>query len=158
MIVLGIDPGLAATGWAVVKKEKNPELISYDCIKTETKDSFDERLCFIFHEIKKIIIKTKPQAAAIEEIFFAKNTKTAIKVAQAVGAIKIACRECKIPVFEYTPLNIKISIAGYGRAEKQEVEIMISKILNLKKKIRPHHAVDAIAVSLTHLFTNPQLK
>jgi len=158
MIVLGIDPGLAATGWAVVKKEEKPKLIDCGCIKTKKEEAFSERLCFIFHEVKKIASKAKPQAAAIEEIFFAKNTKTAIKVAQAMGVIKLACRESKIPVFEYTPLNIKTTITGYGRADKDQVKSMILKTLNLKKKIKWNHTFDAIAVSLTHLFTNPQLK
>ena len=158
MIVLGIDPGLAAVGWAVVKKEKKIKLIDCGCIKTETKDSFDKRLCFIFDEIKKIAAKAKPQAAAIEEIFFAKNTKTAIKVAQAMGVIKLACRESKVPVFEYTPLNIKITITGYGRADKNQVKSMVLRTLNLKKKIKWSHTFDAMAVSLTHLFTNLQLK
>ena len=157
MIVLGIDPGLASTGWALVKKNEKPELIDYGCITTDKKENFAERLCEIFHEVKKLALKTKPQVMAIEDLFFAKNAKTAIDVAQAMGVIKVACRESKIPVFEYTPLNIKTTITGYGRADKKQMEEMVLKILDLKKKIRPHHAVDAIAVSLTHLFTNQGL-
>ncbi len=158
MIILGIDPGLASTGWAILKKGKEPRLLGYGCIKTGKEENFSERLCFIFHEVKKLILKAKPQAMAIEEIFFAKNIKTAIKIAQVMGVIKVACKESGMPVFEYTPLNVKMTITGYGRADKNQVEIMVSKILNLKKKVKPSHAADAVAVSLTHLFTNSQLK
>lgn len=154
MIILGIDPGLAATGWAALKKEKKPKLIDYGCIKTEKKDGFDKRLDFIFKEVKKITLQIKPQAVAIEGIFFAQNSKTAIKVAQAMGVIKLACQKSKVPIYEYAPLHIKTTVAGYGRAQKKEMESMIIKKLKLKKRIKPSHAVDAIAVSLTHLFSN----
>lgn len=158
MIVLGIDPGLASTGWAVLENGKNLRLLDSGCIRTKKKDPFSQRLTSLSQQIKKLALKTKPKAVAIEEIFFSKNTKTAIKVAQAIGAIKVACCELDIPVFEYTPLNIKIAITGYGRADKKQVKYMVKKILNLKRKITTNHAVDAVAVSLTHFQTNSNLK
>lgn len=157
MIILGIDPGLAAVGWAVLKKE-GPELIDYDCIRTEKGKDFSQRLDLIFDKVRGVAARTKPQAAAVEELFFAKNMKTAIKVAQVMGVIKLACRRSGLSVFEYTPLNIKMTIAGYGRADKKQVGRMVSKLLHLKKEIKPHHAADAAAVALTHLFTNHRLK
>lgn len=158
MVILGIDPGLASTGWAVLEKGKNLQLLDTGCIRTKKEKTLSQRLGNLFQEIKKLAKKTKPKAVAIEEVFFAKNVKTAIKVAQAMGAIKAACCELEIPVFEYTPLNIKTAIAGYGRADKRQVKYMVKKILNLKTKITPSHAVDAVAVCLTHLQTNSKLK
>jgi len=158
MIILGIDPGLADTGWAIIKKEKPLKLISYGCIKTKKEENFAKRLGLIHNKINELIKDYKPDQLAIEEIFFAKNAKTAIKIAQVTGVVKFTGQDCNLDVFEYTPLNVKMTITGYGRADKKQIQVMVSKLLNLKDKITPSHAADAVAVCLTHLNTNHKLK
>ncbi len=158
MKILGIDPGLAATGWAIVEKAKTPLLGDYGCITTAKTASFASRLDAIFRKSQAIIRQYRPDILAIEELFFAKNSKTAINVAQAMGVVKLAGQQANIPVIGYTPLHIKIAIVGYGRADKHQVEFMVKKILHRRESIKPNHAADAVAVALTHLFQNPQLK
>ncbi len=160
MVVLGIDPGLASVGWSVVKgTHKSQKLIDYGVITTTNKSGFDTRLHFIFEEVKHIIetCEEKPTIAAMEELFFAKNAKTAIKVGQAIGVIKLACFYSNLEIVEYTPLNIKTTITGYGNADKDQVTYMVSQTLGIKEKISPDHAADAAAIALTHLFTNKSL-
>lgn len=157
MIVLGIDPGLASVGWAVVKKGVTPKLLDYGCLATKPGLSLPHRLGQIAAAVKKLITKNQPQVLAIEEIFFAKNVKTAIIVAQVMGVIKMIGQQAGVEVCSYTPLNIKTTVAGYGRADKKQVEVMVSKTLRVNQQIKPDHAADAAAVCLTHLFTNQEL-
>jgi len=158
MIVLGIDPGLAETGWSVLESQKTLTLIDYGCLKTKKETDFSERLVELADQVSLLVEKYKPDVLAIEELFFAKNVKTAIKVAECLGVIKYTVKKSGFPVYEYTPLNIKMTIAGYGRADKEQVELMVSRILKLKTKVKPDHAADAVAVALTHLYTNLKLK
>ena len=157
MKILGIDPGLASTGWAVIQKEKTPLLAAYGCIHTSQKKGFSQRLAIIFQKITAIIDKHHPQAMAIEDLFFAKNSKTALNVAQAMGVIKLAAIQAKLPIYVYTPLHIKTTMVGYGRADKHQVEFMVKKVLHRQEAIKPNHAADAVAAALTHLFQNQQL-
>lgn len=159
MNILGIDPGLASIGWAVLQNEKGKfTLLDYGCFKTDKDNNFSSRLKSIFEEINKLAIKYNLQVLAVEELYFAKNVKTAIMVSQCLGVIKLAGEMLKLPVMEYTPLNVKMTITGYGRAEKKQVEFMVKKTLGIKKDIKPDHAADAVAVALTHCFTNSKLK
>lgn len=159
MNVLGIDPGLASVGWAVLKFDKGFfKLIECGCIETKKEVSFSSRLGIIFKEIKKLSEKFDLDVLAVEELYFAKNVKTAILVAQCLGVIKLAGHQLKLPVFEYTPLNVKMTITGYGRAEKKQVEFMVKQTLGLKDGVKPSHASDAVAVALTHCFTNQKIK
>jgi len=161
MKIIGIDPGLASTGWAVLKQSKTNsdeiKLIKAGCLKTKSGLKISRRLEIIHDEIIKVIEKHQPKEMAVEEIFFAKNVKTAIKVAQAVGVIKYSGIEAGLDVFGYTPLNIKTAITGYGRAKKQQVQFMVKKIVKTEKEIKPDHAVDAAAAGITHLFTNQKM-
>lgn len=161
MRVLGIDPGLAETGWAILEQDEKDtdkvSLVASGSFKTKAGSKISRRLEIIHGKISKIIEKYQPEEMAVEEIFFAKNVKTAIKVAQAVGVIKYAGIEAGLSVFGYTPLNIKTAITGYGRAEKRQVQFMVKKIVKTDKEIEPDHAVDAAAAALTHLFTNQKL-
>jgi len=157
MKVLGIDPGLASTGWAVLSKALRPQLEAYGCITTAKASGFTARLEEIFQAISEIIRQNRPAAMAVEELFFAKNSKTAIMVAQAIGVIKLAGVKAKIPVFGYTPLHVKMATVGYGQADKRQVEFMVKKILHRQEAIKPNHAADAVAVALTHLQRNPRL-
>ena len=153
-MILGIDPGLENTGWGVIdEREESLKLIECGVILTSSKDKSEERLEKIFEEVQKIIKKYKVEEVAVESLFFAKNAKSALKVAEAIGVIKVAAKNLDKPIFEYTPLQIKMALVGYGRAEKEQVEIMVKNCLNLTEDIRPSHAADAVATALTHGFT-----
>lgn len=156
MIILGIDPGLAATGYGVIenrktqivnrKAEKGSWLVvEYGCIRTEAKEPKAERLSKIHREIKKLIKKFRPDVVAIEELFFGANAKTAMMVGEARGVVLLACGEAKIDIKEYTPLEIKIALTNYGRAEKIQVQKMVQRFLNLPELPKPDHAADALA-------------
>lgn len=159
MIVLGIDPGLAEMGWAAVEGNgRKPGLIEHGCFKTEKTAIFSSRLSKLGRQIRALIRKFHPNELAIEELFFAKNAKTAIKIAQCIGAIKLSADQLGVKVYEYTPLNVKMTMTGFGRAEKSQVQKMVTRLLGLSKKITSDHAADAAAVALTHIFTNKRLK
>jgi len=148
---LGIDPGLNNVGWAVLKDEET--LMDYGCIENEKKIDPAEKLEIIHEEIGKLVEKYKPEVVAIEGLFFAKNKKSALKVAEAMGAIKTAARERGAKIKVYTPLQVKMAVVGYGRADKDQVLDMVQRILGIEEKIEPDHAADAVAVGLTHLMT-----
>ncbi|PIZ58823.1 crossover junction endodeoxyribonuclease RuvC [Candidatus Shapirobacteria bacterium CG_4_10_14_0_2_um_filter_40_12] len=151
-MILGIDPGLENTGWAVVNYElriSNYKLLDYGVIKIKSKD----RLKDIYNGVEKIIKKYKIKEMAVESMFFAKNAKSALKVSEAIGAIKVCGTKNGVGVTEYTPLQVKMALTGYGRAEKEQVEQMVGTYLKLQKMIQPSHAADAVAVALTHGFT-----
>ncbi|MFA5025818.1 MAG: crossover junction endodeoxyribonuclease RuvC [Candidatus Shapirobacteria bacterium] len=149
-MILGIDPGLENTGWGVVDNNK---LIDCGVILTTKKDKSELRLENIFEEIQKIIKKYMIEEVAMESLFFAKNIRSAMAVSEAIGVIKVAAMNLGKPVFEYTPLQIKQALVGYGRAEKEQVELMVRDCLNLEEPITPGHASDAVAAALTHGFT-----
>ena len=149
-MILGIDPGLENTGYGIVEDEK---LITCGVILTNKKDSSVDRLGKIYDELEKIIKKFKVQEMAIETLFFAKNAKSALKVSEAIGVIKVCGKKNGLAVAEYTPLQVKLALVGYGRAEKEQVEIMVRDSLGLSEPISPSHASDAVAVALTHGFT-----
>lgn len=149
MIILGVDPGTAIIGFGIIKIEKNKsELIEYGCIKTDPKFSTAERLNKLDKELAKIIKKYKPDKAAVEDIFFFKNLKTVIKVSQARGVILARIAKMKIPVYEYTPLQVKQAVTSYGRAEKKQVQQMVKLLLNLKEIPKPDDAADALAIAI----------
>lgn len=149
MILLGIDPGLATTGWGVIKHEKgNLQKIDYGVVSTSTKLSFPRRLEKIHSEITKIIKKYKPQVVAVENIFFCKNAKTAMLVGQARGVILIAAIQNKKEVYEYTPLQVKQAICAYGRADKKQIQSMVKILLNLKEAPKSDDAADALAIAI----------
>ena len=148
-IILGIDPGFGRIGWGIVIQEGTEwHPVNYGCIETSIKDSFVDRLAELHKEIIKIIKKYKPTRMAVEDLFFFKNVKTAIKVGQARGVILLAGVENNLPIDEFTPLQIKQAITGYGRAEKQQMQKMVQTILGLKQKIKSDDAADALAVAL----------
>ena len=156
MVILGLDPGLATLGYGVIKKEprKKAEMLDYGVILTPKDENLAVRLCMVEKGLKQIIEKFKPDEIAVEELFFAKNVKTAISVAHARGVILLtANKECG-RLFEYTPLQIKQALTGYGRAEKIQIQQMVKNLLNLKAIPKPDDAADALAVALTHAQTN----
>lgn len=156
MRVLGIDPGLATVGFGVLDTDGrgNAVAVSHGVILTPKTESIPVRLAMIEEDLKKLIAKYKPQEIALEELFFNDNQKTAINVAQARGVILLTCvKECG-RLYEYTPLQIKQALTGYGRAEKRQIQEMVKTMLKLKAVPKPDDAADAVAVALTHVFTN----
>ncbi|MBU4210904.1 crossover junction endodeoxyribonuclease RuvC [Patescibacteria group bacterium] len=153
-MILGIDPGLANVGWGVVEDYK---LIGCGCVETVSSMDLSDRLGRIYGEVEKLIKKYKPKAMAIEGLYFAKNVKSAIQVAEAMGVIKVCGVKNGLEVIEYTPLQIKMALTGYGRADKDQVEYMVKNLLGLDEITKPDHAVDAVAVALTHMTTNREL-
>ena len=149
-VILGIDPGFGRTGWGVIEKVAGEWLaVAWGCIETSAKDPFANRLCELHEELKLIIKKYKPTIVAVEDLFFAKNVKTAMKVGQARGAILLTIKEFGLPLYEFTPLQIKQAITGYGRAEKRQMQKMVGMLLKIKTKITPDDAADALAAALT---------
>lgn len=151
MIILGIDPGTALTGFAVISVEGNVfKPIEYGCIYTDSKIDLEKRLVKIFNEISLLIDKYKPTEMAVEELFFNKNVKTALSVGQARGAVLLAGALKDLKVDGYTPLQIKQGVVGYGRADKRQVQHMVKVILNLAEIPKPDDAADAVAVAICH--------
>lgn len=149
-IFLGIDPGYAITGYGIIKIQGDKiSTLDYGIIQTPAKQEFIQRLEKINTELNKIIKKHKPEVAGCEKLFFAKNTKTAIDVGQARGVILLTIRQNKLQVAEFTPLEIKQCVAGYGQADKKQIQTMVKTLLNLKTIPQPDDAADALAVALT---------
>ncbi len=158
MIILGIDPGYAIVGYGVIKYENSRYVtLDYGAVTTEAKTKFSTRLEKIYDGVSEIANKWKPQALAIEELFFNSNTKTAIDVAQARGVIMLAAVKSGIPVFEYTPLQVKQAVVGYGRAEKSQVMEMTRLLLGLKKVPKPDDTADALAMAICHAHSSGSL-
>ncbi len=155
MIILGIDPGIAIVGFGVIEKTKNDiKVIDYGVITTHKDTRTPKRLQQVYSGIMQLIDKYKPDAIALEELFFNNNVTTAITVAQARGVLLIASANYTDNLFEYTPLQIKQALTGNGRAEKKQVQYMVKAILNLNSIPKPDDAADALAVALTHAQTN----
>jgi len=151
MIILGIDPGIAIMGYSILECKGNKfNAIDYGCIRTDSKLLFPDRIKIIYDSLTEIIKKYNPDDLAIEELFFNKNVKTAIKVGQARGVEILAAVNQGLDIYEYTPLQIKQAVVGYGRADKNQVQEMVKILLNLKEKPKPDDVADALAVSICH--------
>ncbi|GBE16966.1 crossover junction endodeoxyribonuclease RuvC [bacterium BMS3Abin15] len=152
MKTLGIDPGTATTGWAILEESLGKiNSLAHGCICTPKEKSTAQRLKETSNDLKKIIKKYKPEEAAVEDIFFFKNLKTAVKVSQSRGAILLTLEELKVKIFEYTPLQVKQALTGYGRAEKRQIQIMTKEFLNLKSIPKPDDVADALATGICHI-------
>lgn len=155
MRILGIDPGIARCGWGMVEvRTSNFEVRSYGCVETKASAPIEKRLMVIYKEIIKLIEKYKPDAISVEELFFNTNSKTAFIVGEARGVVLLAGAEKNIPISVFTPLQVKMAITGYGRAEKNQIGQMVKVLLKLKEIPKPDDVNDALAVALTHAFTN----
>ena len=154
MTILGIDPGTARLGWGIIKDQSNHQTVGdYGCIETKKNKSDATRLKNLFDKLITLIKTYKPDVIAVEDLFFFKNKKTIIKVSQARGVILLAAETLKIPNFSYSPLQIKMAVTGYGRADKNQVQQMVKTILNLSSVPKPDDTADALAVALTHAFS-----
>lgn len=151
MIILGIDPGLAIVGWGVIEyRNTRFRTIAYGSIQTPAGTRTEERLKQIFDGMNELIEKYHPEAVAVEELFFNTNITTGIRVAEARGIILLAAENAGIPIQEYTPLQVKQSVVGYGRAEKKQVISMVTMLLGLKDPPKPDDTADALAIAICH--------
>ena len=154
MVVLGIDPGYAIVGWGVIEYSHSRfKVLGYGAITTEAQTPFPERLQIIYNDMCYLFTKYKPEVMSMEKLFYNSNQKTVIDVAQARGVITLAAQMNNKDIFEYTPLQVKQSVTGYGRAEKQQVMAMVKMLLNLQKIPRPDDAADALAMAICHAHT-----
>lgn len=152
MLVVGIDPGVATTGYGVVRDTVNGILlVDYGVVTTPPNLALAQRLLLLHHELEKIIQLHRPESAAVEKLFFQKNVTTAIAVGQARGVALLTLAENQIEVSEYTPLEVKQAVAGYGSADKKQVQYMVKAILNMEVIPTPDDAADALAIAICHL-------
>lgn len=153
MIALGIDPGIATTGFGVVREERNGQLtaLAHGVIETPKIEPLPRRLQMLNQQLRDLIETWQPQEAAVEELFFATNAKTAMIVGQARGVVLLTLQNAGVEIHEYTPLQVKQAISGYGQADKKQMQEMVRLLLNLSKIPKPDDAADALAIAITHL-------
>lgn len=150
MIILGIDPGTATTGYALIKKLKNStyEILDFGVITTRKNLSDAARLVILQKDLQELIKKYRPETAGVEKLYFEKNAKTAMAVSQARGVVLFALEKNKIPIKEFTPLQMKSIVCGYGKADKKQVQFMVQKTFGLKNIPKPDDAADALGLAL----------
>lgn len=159
MITLGIDPGTALLGWGVVDEQAGTlSLVECGVLKTPAGMPQAQRLLSIFNGLKELLNTYRPDAAAVEELFFSKNVTTALTVGQARGVVLLALAEAAIPLFEYKPLVVKQAVAGYGGADKKQMQEMVRMTLRLAAVPRPDDAADAVAIAICHAYSAPMLR
>jgi crossover junction endodeoxyribonuclease RuvC len=154
-LALGIDPGTATTGYGLVDTEPDGSLVAvkYGVILTPKESTASARLVMIYDQLHELLDEYKPQLAAVEKLFFARNVTTALAVGQARGVVMLALEQAGLEVFEYTPKEVKNAVAGYGSAEKRQVQEMVRALLQLDSIPKPDDAADALAIAITHLNT-----
>ena len=151
MIILGIDPGLAIVGWGIIEYQGAKfRTIAYGSINTPKGTRTEERLRLIYEGMNELIEKYRPDAMAVEELFFTNNITTGIRVAEARGVILLSAENACVPIFEYTPPQVKQAVVGYGKAEKRQVISMVTMLLNLPKPPKPDDTADALAIAICH--------
>ena len=153
MLVIGIDPGTAITGYGLVKERDDGslEVIDFGVIVTPKESPMPRRLLVLYRCLKQLLILHQPQSCAVEKLFFQRNVRTALTVGQARGVVLLALTEADLPIGEYTPLEVKQAIAGYGGADKNQVQQMVKAILNLDSVPQPDDAADALAIAICHI-------
>ena len=152
MIVLGIDPGTAITGYGLVSEQGGQAVaVAHGAITTASDLALPDRLLAIHRELDQIIRQYRPDQAAIEQLFFNKNVRTALAVGHARGVVMLTLAQAGVPMYEYTPLEVKLAVSGNGRADKRQVQHMVALLLNLAKIPKPDDAADALAIALCHL-------
>ncbi|MEW6181993.1 MAG: crossover junction endodeoxyribonuclease RuvC [Bacillota bacterium] len=153
MLVLGVDPGTAITGYGLVKEGKGSKLVPvcYGYFATESDWPLTRRLQTIYHDVTRVISEFKPDAVAVEDLFFNKNVRTAMAVAYARGMTLLAAAEADCPVFEYSPPAVKRAVTGMGRATKEQVKYMVQRLCGLESPLSPDDVADALAVAVCHL-------
>lgn len=156
MIVLGIDPGTATTGYGVLHEREDGSLdvVDYGVILTPADDPMPERLLTLYRKLKEIILLHHPISGAVEKLFFQKNVRTALSVGQARGVVLLTMVEAGMNISEYTPLEVKQAVAGYGGADKSQMQQMVRALLGLSDIPRPDDAADALAIAICHIHSN----
>lgn len=150
MKILGIDPGFARLGYAILEGDKkNVRVIACDCFETSQKLSYEKRLVLAAEKVKSLLSKYRPDTIAIEKVFFAKNQKTALQIAEVRGVLLYLAASSKLPAYEYTPLQVKMALCGYGKATKEEVQKMLKILLKKRSLPKSDDATDALAIGLT---------
>lgn len=158
MIILGIDPGIATIGFGLLKYEKGSySLLNCGVVTTPAHTPLSERLSIIYDDVRGLLENFKPNAVSIEELFFNTNITTGISVAHGRGVILLACKQANVDIFEYTPLQVKQAVAGYGRADKKQVMEMVKRLCRLPEVPRPDDAADAVALALCHARSSTSL-
>ena len=151
LVILGIDPGFAIVGWGVISYRSNTLLpVAFGAITTEAHTDFNLRLKQIYDDTVELITKSNPDAVSIEKLYFTTNVTTGIQVAQARGVILLAAQQAGVPIYEYTPLQVKTAVTGYGKARKHQVMEMTRRLLHLKEVPKPDDTADALAIAITH--------
>ena len=151
MLILGIDPGYAIIGWGIIRFERGKYIpVDFGAITTEAGTPFNRRLEMIYDQLNELLDTHHPDVVAVEKLYFQTNAKTAIDVAQARGVTMLALQKHGMPVFEYTPLQVKQAIVGYGRAEKKQVIMMVTSFLGLREAPKPDDTADALALAICH--------
>lgn len=155
MIVLGIDPGIAITGYGIVREDSagDPQMVAYGAVTTPAGMELPERLQLVYKGMRELITKYNPETAAVEKLLFGKNVTTAMAVGQARGVTLLALADSGLSIAEYTPASIKQAVAGYGNAPKAQVQEMVRMLLGLEEIPKPDDAADALAVAITHMHT-----
>ncbi len=149
--ILGIDPGFGIVGYGVLNIKGNAEtIVDYGIIRTKTDEPLSKRLFFIYEKLCDLILTYKPDESAIEELYFFKNVTTAISVGEARGVIILALEKFNVKIYEYTPMEVKVAVTGYGKATKRQVQEMVRVILEMNEIPRPDDAADALAIALCH--------
>ena len=158
MRILGIDPGYGITGFGIVDAQRNNfTLLQYGAITTPAGTDFPLRLQMIYNDMTELLMVAKPDAVAIEELFFGQNVTTGIGVAQSRGVILLAIQQAGVPIFQYKPMQVKQAVVGYGNATKHQVQDMTKRILHLQAVPKPDDAADAIAIALCHARSSTSL-
>jgi crossover junction endodeoxyribonuclease RuvC len=154
MRIIGIDPGTGILGFGIIEVTRGKaQLVEAGVIRTPVKEDDAVRLMTIYEELTDIIAETKPNEMSVEKLFFAQNVTTAMTVAQARGVVLLCGKQASLTIYEYTPLQIKQALTGYGRAEKKQIQEMVRVILQLKEIPRPDDCADALAAAITHSMT-----
>lgn len=152
MLVLGIDPGTALCGYGLVRAEKDDfALVAYGAVSTPANSPLPARLLQIYTELNSLIKRHRPDSVAVEKLFFAKNARTALAVGHARGVVLLVAEQAKLPVFEYTPNEVKQAIVGFGGADKRQMQQMVRVLLRLDFVPEPDDAADALAIAICHL-------
>jgi crossover junction endodeoxyribonuclease RuvC len=152
MLILGIDPGTATTGYGLVEESSGKiKAVDFGVFKTKPKDTAEIRLANLYHQLLIVLQRYRPHALALEKLFFGSNVTTAFSVGQARGVIMLAAAQHQIPINEYAPNEIKLAVCGYGKAEKIQIQMMVKSLLTLKTVPKPDDAADALAVAICHL-------
>ncbi len=151
MLILGLDPGSAITGYGLIAADHGSyEMLDYGALRTEPGPSDAERLVLLYEKMQTLLKDKKPDCIAIEQLFFNKNATTAVPVGQARGVLLLVCAQAGLPISEYTPLQVKQAITGYGRADKAQIQYMVTRLLKLSATPKPDDAADALAIAITH--------